>query len=191
MRAAQNLCVWIRGWCEGVPLELGRLSSLLPHGVLTVVFEDGAEWPPERLSSVLREAGTGAHYLDRYFRLLYGQGARVVPRLVVLVEGSSRPQGSWLEEIRTRADVVWAVEVSPGWQLRARDAAREGELVYVRGEPPKEDLRKLARSLPDGAGEILFAAGSAVSAWRSVSRPPESSNRSKAFRADEHRLTLR
>jgi hypothetical protein len=182
-RAARNLTVWVGGWTDRLPSQLGRLAATLPHGVLTVVLEDGAGWPPERLEPLLATGG-GDSYLDRHLRFLYGEGARVTPRLVVLVEDAD-PEATdgWVTRIRTRADLVWILDARPGWTTRATALAREGETVYVRGPTATEDLPALARALGIDALGVGFSADRCQDAWEHITG-------TEGFRAPEHRISI-
>lgn len=187
-RAAAGLCLWIRGWTEEMPGSIGKLAKLLRHGVLTVVLEDTGAWPPERLWAILEAAGTGDHYLDRYFRFLYGAGARVVPRLAVVVDGEKPAAHRWLDRVRERADIVWSVPpTGGGWPSRTREAARQGDTVYVPGEPSEAEVRCLASVWEEDAGDVLFESGAATSVWNALRR---TSAQPGPFCADEHRVTL-
>ena len=183
-RACRNLTIWIRGWRDGIPAEVARLADRLPHGVLTIVLEGEPGWPPSRLTELLSAAGTGDHYLDRYYRLLYGEGSRVVPRLVVLVEeGDRRANGRWIDEIDRRADLVWGLDAAPGWVGRAVARAGEGHTVYVRGEVESAEVKTLSGQVGNDAAGIIFESKEAQGRWdESLGRP--------GFRAAEFRLAL-
>jgi hypothetical protein len=183
-RAARNLTIWLSGWRQGLTEEIGRLSRRLHHGVLTLVLDDKPGWPPARLTRLLSEAGTGDHYLDRYFRHLYGPSAVVVPRLVALAgDGDPAAAPEWLEEIGRRADVVWTLDAGPGWMERATARAREAETVLVRGDADDADLAVLFEELGEAACSVLFASPAAQAAWERLAG-------SQVLRAREHRISF-
>jgi hypothetical protein len=181
-RAARNLTVRIDGWRETIAAEVAALARRLPHGVLTLVLEDEPGWPAERLAALLWEVGTGDHYLDRYFSHLYGLGARLVPRLVVLMpEGHPGATLQWVEAISRRADLVWRVEAQPGWERTAARRARQGDWVRVSGEVSEESALALFAELGEEAAYVLFACPRAEELRdRALGR--------RGFRAAEHRL---
>ncbi len=182
-RAANHFVLWLRGWSECLPGQVRRFLSRLPHTALTVVLEDAAGWDPERLD-LLRAAGTGDHYLDRDARPFAGPDCRVVPRVVALVElDAPLPHPRWTARVRSRADLVWALDGGPGWTSRVARLAEEGETLFVRGEIESDELEPLAAALgPDAVG-LCFASAGAQAQWdRLLGLPP--------FRAPDHRETL-
>ena len=180
-RAAQNLTLWVRGWRESLPAEVGRLCRRLPHGVLTVVLEDRPGWPASRLGEILAESGAGDHYLDRYFQLLYRPGSRLVPRLVALVAGGP---ARWVDELRRQADVVRCLSASSNWIERAASWARDGETVFVRGNPGLADLARLWKELgPEDARGLVYGSEEAQAAWERMAG-------GTAFRAPDHRISI-
>lgn len=182
-RAARHVTVWVRGWDDAVPRDLGRLGARLPHGVLTVVLEDRPGWPPERLRQVLAAAGTGEQYLDRHVSHLYGAGSRVVPRLAVLVEADREPSPGWLAAVRTHADLVWRVRSGSGWGARASAAAREGETAFVDGPVPAGPLARLASRIGADAPGVVFSELGDQMAW-------ERATGTAGLRAPEHRIEV-
>ncbi|GAB4265217.1 MAG: hypothetical protein Kow0092_17390 [Deferrisomatales bacterium] len=164
-RSARNLLLWVRGWDEALPGQLRRLLARCPHLVCSVLLDDGAGWPPERLAALLA-SGTGRHYLDRHLRPLYGPGSRLIPRLLVLVgEGDPAVRPEWLAAVRTRAEVLWAVEAAGDWPRVAAARAGDGESVYVTATPRREALAQLATRLgPDAAG-VVFSDPGAQRYW--------------------------
>jgi hypothetical protein len=182
-RATRDLTVWVRGWSETLPAQLGALEAALPHGVLTVVLEDRAGWPPERMDRLLA-GGERDSYLARHLRHLYGEGALVTLRLVVLVEdGDLRATDRWVTRIRTRADLAWILEASPGWRERASALTREGETVHVRGPVTVGELPALARTLGADAVGLGFSAAETQANWEHITG-------ADGFRAPEHRISI-
>lgn len=183
-RAARNLTVWVRGWKEVIPREIATLAGRLPYGVLTVVLDDEPGWPVERLNALLSIVGTGDHYLDRYFRHLYGAGARLVPRLVTVVpDGHPAATPRWMESIAKRAELVWSVTTRPGWQQTVSRRAGRGEWSYVQGEVPDGPVLELIAELGEDAAWVLFAwPGAEALRSRSLGRA--------GFRAPDHRLCM-
>ncbi|MBI5017459.1 MAG: radical SAM protein [Deltaproteobacteria bacterium] len=183
-RAARNLTVWVRGWRDSLVTELGDVVRRLPHGVMTLVLEGDPGWPVDRLSRLLSEVGTGDHYLDRYYRQLYGEGARVVPRLVAVVaDGHPAATRLWVDDISQKADVVWSVEGRSGWEHRVSRRARRAEWVLVEGEVREERVRALLAELGDDAAWVLFGCADAE-------RCRGQASRSGGVRAPERRLCL-
>jgi hypothetical protein len=182
-RAARSLTLWVRGWDPTLPRQLGRLTAELPHAVLTVVLDDGAGWPSERLSQLLA-AGSGEHYLDRCAAHLYGAGARLIPRLLALVPlGDPAATPEWQAEIRSRAEWLWAADVMEGWTCRAMELARAGENLFLNGKPHPSELLPMAEQLGHDAGGIGFADPLIQESWRQLLGDD-------GFRAPEHRMRL-
>lgn len=167
-RAARNFTLWVQGWSIDLPDRISRLAQRLPHGVLTVILEAGAGWSPQDLDRLLA-AGTGRHYLDRHLRLLYGPGARVVPRLVVLAErGALEADADWVSRVTARADLIWVLDGCVGWEEQTARLAAEGETVYVRGPTRWEGLPRLAEELGADARGVVFSALEAQEAWEAL-----------------------
>ena len=183
-RAARHLTVWVQGWNRGIPAEIGRLARRLPHTVLTVVLEDSPPWGPERIAALRAAAPPGRTYLDRHMEPLLGPGARVLPRIVALVEAGHPGAGDpWIADVRRGAEVVWALRADEGWVARAREALEEGETVYLRGEPALEDMEELARAVGTDAEGLVPASPRAQEAWDGLTGRG-------GIRAPEHRVHL-
>ncbi|HSH69275.1 MAG TPA: radical SAM protein [Deferrisomatales bacterium] len=182
-RAARHLTLWLRGWDGAFPGQVARLTALLRHGVLTVVLDDGAGWPPGRLGELLA-AGSGDHFLDRGAVHLYGPGARLVPRLVALVDaGHPGANGPWQAAVRSRADWLWRLPVGAGWAGRSVELLGEGENLLVTGNPDPAELLPLAETLGHDAAGLQFADPATQARWLEHTGDD-------GFRAAEHRVEL-
>lgn len=183
VRAARHLTLWLRGWAGDLSAQVARLIALLPHGVLTVVLDDGADWPPGRLGELLA-AGSGDHFLDRGAVHLYGPGARLVPRLVTLVDaGHPGAGGPWQAAVRSRADWLWRLPVAEGWAGRVFELLGNGEDLLVTGAPDPVELPSLAEALGHDATGLQFADLAAQGRWLALTGDD-------GFRAVEHRVGL-
>ncbi|MBI5446840.1 MAG: radical SAM protein [Deltaproteobacteria bacterium] len=177
-RAAQSFVLWLKGWREGFPEEIGRFLRRLRHGVLTIVLEGAEAWPAERARALLSATGPSGHYLDRSFAFLYGRGARLVPRLVALVRESSGPASDRLGGAGRLADVAWWVRPEGPWIQEVRGHVERGDFAVVPGGP-EEELKALSELLGEDARSVLFGRPEVQARWDALTG-------GEAFRA-EHR----